>query len=206
MALALTLFAAGVAAYHRKLSAPPPSLSPQLDDLGLPIGVYAAYLTTVVVVFGLVCFAVATLIAWRQPDRPMLQFAALFLVLLAAANQPLTVALTEQHPRWTGLVMLTFGLMGICFIHFLYQGGRALAHAHPSQTNNDAYRQTCGEVRRTRLGFFVEIQVGLQRVRIFQIAAERSRRNANDRQECGIAREGAHPQRLANPARRHGAR
>ncbi|MDQ5853661.1 MAG: hypothetical protein M3380_16655 [Chloroflexota bacterium] len=118
--LALALFAAGIAAYYRKLSTPPAPVAMRLHNLGLSAGVNAAYLTSVVVAFALVCFGVAALIAWRRPDRPMVLFVSLFLVLLGAVNAPLAAALTEQYPGWSALVNLAFGLMGTCFILFLF--------------------------------------------------------------------------------------
>ena len=96
--LALGLFVASIPVRYRQLSAPPEQVQASLARLGLPVGFYAAYLIALTIAFAVGCFGIAAVIAWRKPDEDMALFAALFLVLLGAADPPSMLMLEASYP------------------------------------------------------------------------------------------------------------
>jgi signal transduction histidine kinase len=117
--LALGLFAVSITALYVQRSAPPEPLRAGLVQLGLPIGFYAAYWSAVMVVFAIVCFTVAAVIAWRKPDDGMALLVSLFLVLLGVANAPNMQALMEVYPALVFPAQCLLFLTYACLLLFL---------------------------------------------------------------------------------------
>ncbi len=116
----VALFALSVPAVHASKSAPRPAVRAGLDELGLPVSWYAAWWSTVLVAFALVCFAVAALIVARRPRDRVAWFAALLVVALGAANAPNMEALVEQRPALEGAATVAFQLLLTCLVLFLF--------------------------------------------------------------------------------------
>ncbi len=121
----LGLFALSVpAVYARKLE-PTPAVRVGLEQLGLSVTWYAAWWSTVLLTFAVVCFAVAALIVARRPRERAAWFAALFLVTLGAANAPSMEALVWQRPDLEGAATLAFQLLLACLLFlFTFPDGR----------------------------------------------------------------------------------
>jgi signal transduction histidine kinase len=117
--LALGLFAVSITALYAQRSAPPEPLRAGLVQLGLPIGLYAAYWSAVMVVFAVACIAVAAVIAWRKPDDGMALLVSLFLVLLGVANAPNMQALMEVYPALGFPAQCLLFLTYACLLLFL---------------------------------------------------------------------------------------
>jgi signal transduction histidine kinase len=116
----LGLFALSVpAVYARKLE-PTPAVRVGLEQLGLSVTWYAAWWSTVLLTFAVVCFAVAALIVARRPRERAAWFAALFLVTLGAANAPSMEALVWQRPDLEVAATLAFQLLLACLLLFLF--------------------------------------------------------------------------------------
>ena len=116
----LGLFALSVpAVYDRKL-APSPAVQVGLNELGLSVTWYAAWWSTVLLAFAVVCFGVATLIVARRPRERAAWFAALFLVSLGAANAPNMEALVWQRPALEGAATVAFQWFLACLMLFLF--------------------------------------------------------------------------------------
>jgi signal transduction histidine kinase len=110
--LALGLFVAAVPALYAQHNSPSEDVREGLARLGLSAGFYASYVTALLVVFALVCFTVAAVIARRKPEDGMAMFVSLFLVLLGTANAPNMQALEKMYPALASLtqclLFLTF--------------------------------------------------------------------------------------------------
>ncbi len=125
MSAALALFLAAVPALYRERRVPPAAVREGLAQLGLSADLYAAYYAGVLVVFALVCLAVAALIARRRPDG-MALFTAILLTGLGTTNHPNMQALVGRHPTMTFpaafAVFLVYGSL-IVFL-FVFPDGR----------------------------------------------------------------------------------
>lgn len=117
--LALGLFAMSITALYAQRSTPPEPLKAGLVQLGLPVSFYAAYWSAVMVVFALVCLAVAAVIAWRKPNDRMALLVSLFLVLLGVANAPNMQALEEVYPVLVFPAQCLLFLTYACLLLFL---------------------------------------------------------------------------------------
>src|SRR5215210_7835887 len=126
VSLNLLLFVVAVPALVVHRSAPPASVRVGLAQLGLSEDLYAAYFTVLLVVFGLGCFAVAAIIAWRRSTEFMGLFASLFLVLFGAVNAPNVQALEAVHPAWSLPVKFAWGTLFVTLLlfPFLFPDGR----------------------------------------------------------------------------------
>lgn len=109
-ALALVSFATAIPALHVQHGKEP----------------YAAYLTGLMTAFGVGCFTVAAIVAWRRSDDFMGLFASLFLVLMGAINAPNAQALAAAHPTLEPLVEFSWGLLwaALLLFVFLFPDGR----------------------------------------------------------------------------------
>ena len=90
-----------------------------LAQLGIPEGLYAAYVTALLAVFGLGCFVVAAVIAWHRSSDPVALFVSLFLVLMGGANHPNVQALAAAYPALDPLLKLSWGLLCASLILFV---------------------------------------------------------------------------------------
>ncbi len=120
VASSLVLFAAAIPALYARRGAPPESVVAGLARLGIPESVYAAYVTALLAVFGLGCFGVAAVIAWRRPDDPVAMFVSLFLALLGGANHPNLRALADAYPALDPLFGLSWRLLFAALILFVF--------------------------------------------------------------------------------------
>ena len=120
VASSLVLFAAAIPALYERRGAPPESVVAGLARLGIPEGAYAAYVTALLTVFGLGCFGVAAVIAWRRSDDPMAMFVSLFLALLGGANHPNLRALADAYPAFEPLFGLSWRLLFAALILFVF--------------------------------------------------------------------------------------
>lgn len=122
----LGLFFAAVPALYAQRSSPAGDVRVSLERLGLSTDFYAMYVTALLVVFALACFAVAAVISWRKPDDVTAMLAALLLVLLGGTNHPNMTALVESRPALSGVatffVFLAFEAL-LLFL-FLFPDGR----------------------------------------------------------------------------------
>jgi signal transduction histidine kinase len=118
--LGLGLFAAAVPALHAQRGTPPEDVLAGLTRLGIPADLYAAYVTFLLAVFGLGCFAVAGVIAWRRSIDPMAMFVSLFLVLLGGPNHPNVKALAAVYPAFDPVLKFSWGLLMVSLILFVF--------------------------------------------------------------------------------------
>jgi len=126
MLLQLALGVTGLPAYYLQLRSPPEAVRTSLAQFGLSTGFYAAYLTTVVGLFSLGCFAVAAVVAWRKPRDAMALLVSLLLATMGAVNVPNADALEKLHPILVVPVELSVFLLIsslVCFL-FLFPDGR----------------------------------------------------------------------------------
>jgi len=126
MLLQLALGVTGLPAYYLQLRSPPEAVRTSLAQFGLSTGFYAAYLTTVVGLFSLGCFAVAAVVAWRKPRDAMALLVSLLLATMGAVNAPNADALEKLHPILVVPVELSVFLLIsslVCFL-FLFPDGR----------------------------------------------------------------------------------
>ncbi len=126
VALNLALFAAAIPALYARRGASPEDVLAGLARLGIPEGLYAAYVTVLLVAFGLGYFAVAAVIAWRRSTDPVALFVSLFLVSLGGSNHPNVQALAASYPTLDPLLKLSWGLLCVFLILFvlLFPDGR----------------------------------------------------------------------------------
>ncbi|CAN5806595.1 hypothetical protein BH18ACT11_BH18ACT11_13470 [soil metagenome] len=126
VSLNLVLFVVAVPALFLHHSAPPEPVRAGLAQLGLSEGLYAAYFTGLLTIFGLGCFAVAAVIAWRRPTEFMGLFVSLFLVSFGAVNAPNVQALEAVHPALGLPVEFAWGtlLVSLLLFPFLFPDGR----------------------------------------------------------------------------------
>jgi signal transduction histidine kinase len=124
--LILGIFAAAIPALYAGHGAPPEDVLAGLSRLGIPEGLYAAYVTTLLAAFGLGCFIVASVIAWHRSTDPVALFVSIFLVLLGGANHPNARALVAAYPTLDPLLELSWGLLCASLILFvlLFPDGR----------------------------------------------------------------------------------
>ncbi len=119
VALNLGLFATAIPALYAGRGAPPEDVLAGLAQLGIPEGLYAAYVTALLAVFGLGCFVVAAVIAWYRSTDTVAQFVSLFLVLMGGANHPNVQALAAAYPALDPLLKLSWGLLCASLILFV---------------------------------------------------------------------------------------
>lgn len=126
VSLNLVLFIVAIPALFVQRSVPPEPVRAGLAQIGLSEGLYAAYFTVLLVVFGLGCFAVATVIARRRSTDFMGLFVSLFLVLFGAVNAPNVQALEAVHPVLGLPVEIAQGalLVFLLLFPFLFPDGR----------------------------------------------------------------------------------
>ena len=128
--LALGFFIAAVPALYAHRSSPSETVRAGLGQLGLSGDFYATYVTTLLVVFALVCFTVAAMIVRRKPKDGMAMFVSLFLVLMGGPNHPNMQALVALYPALT-LVATFFVFLASAFLilfFFLFPDGRFVPH------------------------------------------------------------------------------
>ncbi|QIN79167.1 hypothetical protein GBA65_12265 [Rubrobacter marinus] len=92
----------------------------ELLQIGIPEGLYAAYLTGLMAAFGLGCFVVAAVIAWHRSSDPVSLFVSLFLVLMGAVNAPNVQALAATYPGWGPAFEFSWWLLWAALIVFLF--------------------------------------------------------------------------------------
>lgn len=126
VSLNLVLFVVAVPALFLHRSAPPEPVRAGLAQLGLSEGLYAAYFTGLLTIFGLGCFAVAAVVAWRRSTEFMGLFVSLFLVSFGAVNAPNVQALEAVHPAWGLPVKFAWGILLVFLIlfPFIFPDGR----------------------------------------------------------------------------------
>jgi len=124
--LVLGFFVLAVPALYTQRLAPSDAVAAGLAELGLASSLYAAYWVTIHLVFALVFFVVAGVIAWRKRDDALALFVSLFLVLLGGANAATTGAVLAHYPRLFFLVNFLFFLTVVSLIlfFFLFPDGR----------------------------------------------------------------------------------
>ena len=120
IAQAVFLFAASVPAQYSRLSHPPADVQQQLAHVGLPAGIYAAYLTALGAMFALVCCAVAALIVWHRSNDRIGLLASLYLVLLGLTNHPEMQAVVAGYPGLTLPANLALFLLMLLLIGFFF--------------------------------------------------------------------------------------
>lgn len=123
---ALFLFAASVPAQYNRLSHPPADVQAQLAHAGLSVGLYAAYLTALGVIFALVCCAVAALIIRHRPNDRIGLLASLYLLLLGLTSAPSMQAVVMGYPTlatWANVANAFLSIFLIAFF-FLFPDGR----------------------------------------------------------------------------------
>jgi len=118
--LAVGLFVAAVPALYAQRSVPPEAVRAGLEQLGLPAGFYPAYGTALLVFEALVCFVVAAVMVRRRSDDGMVLLTSLFLVLLGAANDPITQALVDVYPALDLPARLSSFVLSGAFILFVF--------------------------------------------------------------------------------------
>ncbi len=116
----LALFALAVPAYYQQLAAPPETVRAALAGSGISIRTYAVYLTLVIALFSLGCFAVAGVIYWRRRTSGIALVASLLLVLMGAVNAPTATALEARYPALTPAVELSVLLLLVTLTLFLF--------------------------------------------------------------------------------------
>ena len=116
----LVLFTAAIPALYARRGAPPENVVAGLARLGIPEGVYAVYVTALLTVFGLGCFVVAAVIAWRRSDDPMAILVSLFLALMGGANHPNLRALADAYPAFDPLLGFSWRLLFVALILFVF--------------------------------------------------------------------------------------
>jgi signal transduction histidine kinase len=114
------LFTLSVPAVHERRLSPSPAVRVGLSELDLTVGAYATWWTAVLVLFAVVCFAVAALIVARRPQERAAWFASLFLVTLGGVNAPNMEALVWQRPDLEPAATAAFQLMLACLVLFLF--------------------------------------------------------------------------------------
>jgi hypothetical protein len=97
-----------------------------IGELGLSLDAYAAYQTTLVVVFAAVFCALAAVIFWRRSDDTMALYTSLTLVLCGVFLPDWTASLEAVHPYlWLPLDLLNSLMYCFLFILFyLFPDGR----------------------------------------------------------------------------------
>lgn len=120
LALNLGIFAVAVPALYVQRGAPPEAMRAELGQFGISEGLYAAYFTALLVVFGLGCFAVASVIAYRRSDEPIALFVSAFLVLLGAVNAPNLQALVAVHPVWSAPLKFSWAILWAAMLLFVF--------------------------------------------------------------------------------------
>ncbi len=102
-------------------SQPTPATVRALGQLGVPIALYAAYLLMLDVIFALVCFALAGLIARHMPVSRLALLGALTLVTFGGATFPIVLrALAETHRGWALPIALVSYTGHVSFLSFFY--------------------------------------------------------------------------------------
>jgi signal transduction histidine kinase len=116
----LGLFVASVPALYARQLTPTPVVRAGLDQLGVPVGLYAGYWSAVLVGFAALCVTVGGVIVWRRPRDGMAWFVALFLIVLGVANAPSMEALVWYRSAMAGAATAAFFLLWSCLILFLF--------------------------------------------------------------------------------------
>jgi signal transduction histidine kinase len=128
--LQLILWAVALPAYYLRLLTPPPPVEATLAQLGLSAGFYAAYLTAVLGIFAVGCFAIAGVVAWRKSHDVMGLLVSLLLMTMGAANAPNADALKQLHPSLALPVEFSVFLLlsSLILVLFLFPDGRFVPH------------------------------------------------------------------------------
>jgi hypothetical protein len=98
----------------------------QLHSLGLTMRGYATYSVTVQVIFALVYFTIAVVIAWRKSDDRMALLVSLFLMTFALAftDAPGVLARTFPAYKWPVSIVAFTGEMSFPLCFYLFPDGR----------------------------------------------------------------------------------
>lgn len=120
VALNLSIFTVAIPALYAQRGNMTEPVRAELAQLGVSEGLYAAYFTALLVVFGMGCFAVASVIAYRRSDEPMALFVSVFLVLLGAVNAPNLQALVAAHPAWSALLKFSWAILWAAMLLFVF--------------------------------------------------------------------------------------
>ena len=96
------------------------ALRANLEEAGVSIGFYAAYLLAMEVGFALVCVVLGAVIFWRKSDERMALFVSLLLVLLGTTLWGTLQALADAYPAWGPVVMLLDSLSSVSLFIFFY--------------------------------------------------------------------------------------
>jgi signal transduction histidine kinase len=130
IAQAVFLFTVSLRARYSQLSHPPDDVRAQLVHVGLPAGIYAAYLTAIGGIFALVCCTVAALIIRHRPADRIGLLASLYLVMMSLSSPPQMQAVVTAYPALTlpaNLVEFLFIIVLIVFF-FVFPDGRFVPH------------------------------------------------------------------------------
>lgn len=120
VALNLSIFTVAIPALYAQRGSPPEAVRVELAQLGISESLYAAYFTALLVLFGLGCFAVASVIAYGRSDEPMALFVSVFLVLLGAVNAPNVQALVAAHPAWSAPLKFSWAILWAAMLLFVF--------------------------------------------------------------------------------------
>ncbi len=120
VALTLGLFVAAVPALYLRNSSPAEAVRAGLEQLGLPVGFYPAYITGLLVFEAVVCFTLAAVMVRRRSDDGMVLLVSLFLVMLGAANDPIMQALLDVYPALKLPARLSNFVLQAAFTLFLF--------------------------------------------------------------------------------------
>ncbi|HSH81335.1 MAG TPA: histidine kinase, partial [Herpetosiphonaceae bacterium] len=124
--LQIALVVAAIPAYYLQLRTPPEAVRAALAGLGLSTGLYAAYLSAVLAIFSLGCFAVAAVVVWRRSRDAMALIVSLLLATMGAVNAPYAEALEKLHPILVWPVELSVSLLAcsLLLVLFLFPDNR----------------------------------------------------------------------------------
>ena len=87
-----------------------------LQRLGIPLPVYAAYFSTLTLLSGIVFLALSALIFWRRPDDRMALLCAIMLIAWGTGSSPDVVG--HAYPGLHPIALIFQALGGICITLF----------------------------------------------------------------------------------------
>jgi signal transduction histidine kinase len=116
----LTLFVIVMVLRFERLRSPSPSVQASLANAGLSVDLYAACMTAVMGLFGVVCFSVAAIIMWRRSMDGMAVSVSMLLLFLGSANSPLMQDLADRYPSLATPVNTWLSLLWASLILFLF--------------------------------------------------------------------------------------
>lgn len=98
----LAMTAAGIPAYFYQLSHPPQTALRDLHHLGIPVGVYAVYLTGITAVADVIGLTVAGVIARRRFNETIGLVTSLFLAMMVAGSPTNSTPVAQVYPALAG--------------------------------------------------------------------------------------------------------